>query len=127
MTNREKCTELLSHFTEAQLEGVSDILEVLLKKAVSVPDHELLTLPDGYSVMKRANEILESQGKTFATELDTLCCFIVVNKGLPWEEPADLPNATTLAAMAEVARMEADPTLGKAYTDVDEMFKEILS
>jgi hypothetical protein len=35
-------------------------------------------------------------------------------------------NAATLAAFAEGDRMLADPSLGKGYTDVDEMMAELL-
>ena len=38
-----------------------------------------------------------------------------------------VPNAETLAAIEEVRAMEKDPSIGKTYTDVDEMFKELLS
>jgi hypothetical protein len=40
---------------------------------------------------------------------------------------ADTPNAETLEAIAEVERMKKDPSIGKAYTDVDEMMRELLS
>jgi len=37
-----------------------------------------------------------------------------------------IPNAETLEALEEVKRMKADPSLGKGYTDIDEMMKELL-
>jgi len=37
-----------------------------------------------------------------------------------------VPNAETLAAIEEVRRMKADPSLGKSYTNIDEMMKELL-
>jgi hypothetical protein len=37
------------------------------------------------------------------------------------------PNAETLDAFAEIERMEADPSLGKSYATVEELFAEILS
>lgn len=43
--------------------------------------------------------------------------------GVPLKERI---NAETLAAMAEVRRMEMDESLGKAYYDVDEMMADIL-
>jgi DNA-damage-inducible protein J len=45
---------------------------------------------------------------------------------IPFDVALDTPNAETLAAFAEVERMKKDPTLGKTYTDVDEMMKELL-
>lgn len=35
-------------------------------------------------------------------------------------------NAATLAAMAEVREMEKDASLGKSYSDVDDMMADIL-
>ena len=46
---------------------------------------------------------------------------------IPFEVSLDIPNAETLEAFHEVELMEADPTLGKTYTDVDQMFQELLS
>jgi len=46
--------------------------------------------------------------------------------GLPFDLRPSTPNAETLEAIEEVKRMKADPSLGKAYTDVDEMMKELL-
>ena len=38
-----------------------------------------------------------------------------------------VPNAETLEAIEEVRRMKADPSLGKTYTDIKQMFDELLS
>jgi len=37
------------------------------------------------------------------------------------------PNAETIEAMEEVEAMIKDPTLGKSYTDVEKMMKELLA
>jgi len=46
--------------------------------------------------------------------------------GLPFDLRPHIPNAETLEAIEEVRRMKADPSLGKSYTDIDEMMKELL-
>lgn len=38
----------------------------------------------------------------------------------------EIPNAETIQAIEEVEKMKADPTIGKAYINVDEMMKELL-
>lgn len=38
-----------------------------------------------------------------------------------------IPNAETEEAVKEVQRMKADPSLGKTYTDVDVMMKDLLT
>ncbi len=40
---------------------------------------------------------------------------------------ADRLNTETMEAMEEVRRMKADPSLGKTYTDVDLMMRELLA
>ncbi|MCF0105956.1 MAG: hypothetical protein HUJ53_04280 [Holdemanella sp.] len=37
-----------------------------------------------------------------------------------------IPNSDTIAAIQEVQEMKEDPTKGKAYTDVEEMIKDLL-
>ena len=46
--------------------------------------------------------------------------------GLPFELRPSVSNAETLEAIEEVRRMKADPSLGKGYTDIDQMMKELL-
>lgn len=41
-------------------------------------------------------------------------------------EEREVPNRETREAIEEVQRMKADPTMGKTYTDVDEMMKDLL-
>ena len=38
----------------------------------------------------------------------------------------ETPNSETIEAIEEVQRMKADPSIGKTYTNVDEMMKELL-
>lgn len=38
----------------------------------------------------------------------------------------EIPNAETIAAIEEVQRMKADPTIGKTYDNVDEMMRDLL-
>ena len=38
----------------------------------------------------------------------------------------ETPNAETIEAIEEVQKMKADPSIGKTYSDVDEMMKELL-
>jgi DNA-damage-inducible protein J len=47
--------------------------------------------------------------------------------GLPFEIRLDEPNAETREAIDEVQRMKKDPAIGKTYTDVDAMMKELLA
>lgn len=46
---------------------------------------------------------------------------------IPFEIGGEAPNAETAEAINEVKRMKADKTIGKTYTDVDEMMKDLLA
>ncbi len=46
---------------------------------------------------------------------------------IPFEVGGERPNAETLEAIAEVQQMKVDPSLGKTYTDVDQMLEELLA
>ncbi len=46
---------------------------------------------------------------------------------MPFSVYHDRPNKETVSAIAEVRRMKQNPSLGKTYTDVDEMMKELLA
>ena len=46
---------------------------------------------------------------------------------IPFEISGDVPNAETIEAIQEVKKMKADPSLGKTYTDVDQMMEDLLA
>lgn len=39
----------------------------------------------------------------------------------------NIPNMETLEALREVEEMKKDPSVGKSYTDVDQMMEELLA
>lgn len=83
----------------------------------------------------RMDEELKRQVKELADDLgmDMTTFFTVYAKKavrtwrIPFEVSADIPNEETIEAFEEVERMKKDPTLGKGYTDVDEMMRELLA
>lgn len=38
----------------------------------------------------------------------------------------EIPNAETIAAIEEVQKMKSDPTIGKTYSNVEEMMRDLL-
>jgi addiction module antitoxin, RelB/DinJ family len=52
---------------------------------------------------------------------------VVRQQKIPFEISANVPNAETRAAIAEVQMMKKDPPSYKGYTDVEEMMKELRS
>ena len=65
-------------------------------------------------------------GMTMTTAINVFSNNTVREYLIPFEIGAEIPNAETKEAIEEVQRMKADPSLGKTYTDVDEMMKELL-
>ena len=66
-------------------------------------------------------------GMTMTTAINIFAKKAVREYRIPFEIGAEKPNAETLEALAEVKRMKTDPSVGKTYTDVDAMMKELLS
>ncbi len=66
-------------------------------------------------------------GLTMTAAINLFAKRTVRENRIPFEISADIPNAETKKAIQEVQRMKADPSIGKTYTDVDQMLTEILS
>jgi len=66
-------------------------------------------------------------GLTMTTAFTVFAKTVVRRQRIPFEIARDIPNAETIAAIEEVQAMKADPSLGKSYTDIDLMMKELLA
>lgn len=51
----------------------------------------------------------------------------VREQGIPFKILMDIPNEETREAIEEVRQMKRNPSVGKSYTDVDEMMRELLA
>ena len=77
------------------------------------------------SDLKRQFEnFCSDMGMTMTTAFNIFAKKAVREYRIPFEIGAEIPSAETVEAMNEVKRMKADPTLGKTYTDVDEMMRD---
>jgi DNA-damage-inducible protein J len=66
-------------------------------------------------------------GLTMTSAINVFAKMAVRRQRIPFEISKDIPNPETLEALQEVEQMEKNPSLGKAYTNVDEMMKELLA
>lgn len=66
-------------------------------------------------------------GLTMTVAFNVFAKTMVRQQRIPFEISMDVPNAETAAALREVEEMKKNPSLGKAYTDVDQMMKELLA
>jgi len=78
-------------------------------------------------VKEKAQQIFAQLGMDMTTAVNVFLRQTIRHNGLPFEVKLDTPNKETLMAIEEVQQMKKDPSLGKAYTDVDEMMKELLA
>lgn len=87
------------------------------------------------TVTMRMDEELKSQLQELVSNLgmDMTTFFTISAKQavreqrIPFDISMHVPNAETLEAIAEVKAMKENPSLGKTYTDIDLMMKELLS
>lgn len=66
-------------------------------------------------------------GMSMTTAFNIFARKTVQEYRIPFEIGGKAPNAETREALDEVRRMKADPSLGKCYTDVDAMMKDLLA
>jgi len=85
-----------------------------------------MTIRMNREVKQEAQEIFSSLGMDMTTAINVFLRQAIHFRGFPFEVRLDIPNEDTLAAINEVQQMKKNPALGKAYTDVDEMMKELL-
>ncbi len=79
------------------------------------------------NLKKQFEAFCADMGMTMTTAVNIFARKAVRENRIPFEISGDVPNAETQEAIREVRQMKADPTLGKTYTDVDEMMKELLA
>jgi len=79
------------------------------------------------NLKREFDELCNDLGLTMTAAFTVFAKTVVRRQRIPFEISKDVSNAETVAAIEEVEAMIKDPTLGKAYTDVDEMMKELLA
>lgn len=76
---------------------------------------------------KQLQELVSNLGLDMTTFFTMSAKQAVREQRIPFEVSMNVPNEETLAAFEEVRQMKEPPSLGKSYTDVDEMMKELLA
>lgn len=75
---------------------------------------------------KEFEEFCEAVGLTMTAAFNIFIQRTLRDYRIPFDIGTEMPNAETKEAIKEVQRMKSDPVLGKTYTDVDTMMKDIL-
>ena len=76
---------------------------------------------------EQLDEMVDEMGMNLTTFFMIYAKKSLRDRCIPFEITAPVPNAETRAALAEVADMKLHPENYKGYTDVDEMFRELLA
>ncbi|MCD8049960.1 MAG: type II toxin-antitoxin system RelB/DinJ family antitoxin [Clostridia bacterium] len=78
------------------------------------------------NIKEQVKEIYSALGMDLTTAVNIFFRQSIIHHGLPFEVTLDVPNSETAEVFDEVKRMKENPDIGKTYTDVDEMMKELL-
>ena len=73
-----------------------------------------------------AQEMLAEFGLDLSTAVNMFLRQMLREKAIPFEIRKDVPNKTTLAAIAEAEEMEKHSELSKTYSSVDGFMKDLL-
>ena len=76
---------------------------------------------------RRFEQFCEDVGMNMTTAFTIFANKVVNEDRIPFDIGREIPNEETLAAIDEVRRMKADPSLGKSYTDAREMVRDLLA
>lgn len=75
---------------------------------------------------KQAEDLFDELGMNMTTAFTVFVKQAVREKRIPFEIGLFAPNKETIEAMKETEIIMSDPSKTKGYTDVHQMFKEIL-
>ena len=76
---------------------------------------------------KQLQELVSNLGMDMTTFFTISAKQAVREQRIPFDISMNTPNEETREAIEEVRQMKLDPSLGKSYTDVDEMMRELLA
>ncbi len=88
---------------------------------------ENMTIAIEPELQAKAAALFEELGLDISTATGLFFRQALVCRGLPFAVTLDEPNEETQEAIREVQQMKENPALGKTYTDVDEMMRELLA
>lgn len=78
-------------------------------------------------IKNNAKEIFAELGMDLTTAVNIFLRQSIRHHGIPFELKISVPNKETIEAINEVKKMEKNPSLGKSYTDIDKMMRELLA
>ncbi len=86
-----------------------------------------ITMRIDAGIKAQLQELMSDLGLDMTTFFTMAAKQAIREQRIPFEVSRDIPNVETMEALEEVRQMKQNPVLGKSYTDVDEMMRELLS
>ena len=77
-------------------------------------------------IKPKAQAMLAEFGLDLSTAVNMFLRQMLREEAIPFEIRKEVPNAVTLAAMAEAEEMEKRPELAKTYSSVDALMEDLL-
>ena len=77
-------------------------------------------------IKPKAQAMLAEFGLDLSTAVNMFLRQMLREEAIPFEIRKEVPNAVTLAAMAEAEEMEKHPELAKTYSSVDVLMEDLL-
>ncbi|MFR1178845.1 MAG: type II toxin-antitoxin system RelB/DinJ family antitoxin [Bacilli bacterium] len=78
------------------------------------------------TIKEQAQELFSEFGLDMTTAINMFLRQSIREQKIPFELKLNIPNNETLEALNEVKQMKENPSIGKAYDNVDDMIKELL-
>ena len=78
------------------------------------------------NIKPKAQAMLAEFGLDLSTAVNMFLRQMLREEAIPFEVRKEIPNAVTLAAMAEAEEMEKHPELAKTYSSVDALMEDLL-
>ncbi len=75
----------------------------------------------------QVQELVSNLGMDMTTFFTLYAKQAVREQKIPFEISMKIPNKDTIEALEEIKAMKKNNSIGKAYTDVDEMIRELLA
>lgn len=85
-----------------------------------------ITMRMDAGIKAQLQELMSDLGMDMTTFFTLAAKQAVREQRIPFEISREVPNKETIEAIEGVKRMKQDSSLGKTYTDVDEMMEELL-
>ena len=85
-----------------------------------------ITMRIDKELKRQAEELFSDLGLNMTSAFTVFVKQAIREQRIPFTISREIPNEDTLEALEEVKQMKQNPNIGKSYTNVDEMMKELL-